>query len=115
MSGIISAGARASKEILMKNQPAGAYKLLIQPNKYGDKGGLVVDKSQAFLSARVPVARILLFQLRKQRTIMVGQLAQGQSQNWDASWELLTVSDLSDVSEVCPTTSRPSLTLSPVS
>lgn len=48
MSVIVSAGARASKEILMKNQPAGAYKLLIQPNKYGDKGGLVIDESQAF-------------------------------------------------------------------
>lgn len=46
---------------------------------------------------------------------MVEQLAQGQSQNWDASWELLDVSDISDVSEVCPATSRPSPTLSPVS
>lgn len=45
---IISAGARASKEILMKNQSAGTYKLLIQPHKYGGKGGLVIDESQAF-------------------------------------------------------------------
>lgn len=61
------------------------------------------------------MARILLFQLRKQRTIMVEQLARGQSQNWDTSWELLDVSDNSDISEACPATSRPSPTLSPES
>lgn len=38
--------SQMSKEILtMKNWPAGAYKLLIQPNKYGGKGGLAIDDS----------------------------------------------------------------------
>lgn len=58
------------------------------------------------------MARIVIFQIRKQRTIRVEQLAQGQSQNWDDSWELLNVNDISDVAEVCPIASRVSLTLS---